>query len=337
MSVVLKRTAYLGYYLKESDFLRLRSFATYVRKCRHVSSLNLYWDVLRSVYLYNIAPLDYFYFRFFEQDAAGRSLWAGTGYMYEYQRRMNPLGAREVLVDKITFLAHFAQFVRRPFASVEALEKTPELSRKLLSSPSNRVVLKNSAGQCGSEVCVMDSSGIDDRQLLELMRREQYDLAEGYVTQHPDLRALSPAGLNTIRVVTQLARDGTPVVLGVRLRITVNCAVDNMAAGNLAAPLDPETGAVTGPAVYSDITLHQVVVHPVTGMPIVGFKVPFWTAVLEQVNQAARMLPENRSVGWDVAVSAEGPELIEGNHNWCKLLWQLPVRRGLKAVLEAYK
>ena len=33
----------------------------------------------------------------------------------------------------------------------------------------------------------------------------------------------------------------------------------------------------------------------------------------------------------------EGPELIEGNHDWCKLLWQLPVNKGLKHVLEKYK
>ena len=43
---------------------------------------------------------------------------------------------------------------------------------------------------------------------------------------------------------------------------------------------------------------------------------------------------QNRSIGWDIVITPEGPGLIEGNHDWCKLVWQLPVGRGLKLLLE---
>jgi hypothetical protein len=55
------------------------------------------------------------------------------------------------------------------------------------------------------------------------------------------------------------------------------------------------------------------------------------------IKKAALLHPENRSIGWDVAITNNGPELIEANHDWCKLLWQLPVKKGLKHVLENYK
>lgn len=34
--------------------------------------------------------------------------------------------------------------------------------------------------------------------------------------------------------------------------------------------------------------------------------------------------------------SENGPDLIEGNHDWCKLVWQLPVHKGLKPILEKH-
>ena len=49
------------------------------------------------------------------------------------------------------------------------------------------------------------------------------------------------------------------------------------------------------------------------------------------VETASLLHPENSSIGWDVVITPQGPSLIEGNHDWCKLVWQLPVRRGLKA------
>ena len=146
---------------------------------------------------------------------------------------------------------------------------------------------------------------------------------------------LSPSGLNTVRIFTQLTSEGVDF-LGARLRISVNSPVDNMAAGNLAAPVDLETGTVSGPGVYSDITKSDCNIHPITKKQITGFKIPFWNAVIETSVGAALLCPENRSVGWDIAITESGPELIEGNHNWCKLLWQLPVKQGLKMELGKY-
>ena len=49
---------------------------------------------------------------------------------------------------------------------------------------------------------------------------------------------------------------------------------------------------------------------------------------------AAKKHKQNRSIGWDIVVSPNGVGLIEGNHDWCKLVWQLPIKQGLKPILE---
>jgi hypothetical protein len=337
MRDLIARTMYLCYYARETDREQLRRFATYVGREHSVAPATLYADVLRSVYQYNISVADYFFFRFWQRSAEDRETWAGTGYMYEYQRLMNPPRARRVLIDKVAFLEHFRPLARRHFAGIAELRRDPSAARGLLEDPSGRVVVKRADGQCGREVAVLETAGLNPDSLLAAMQRGGYDLAEGYVLQHRDLMALSPSALNTVRLITQLQRDGTVHVVGGRLRISVNSHVDNLAAGNMAAPLDVATGRVAGPAVFSDITRSCAEVHPVTGRHVLGFQVPFWEQAVETAREAARLSPETRSVGWDLALTDEGPELIEGNHDWCKLLWQLPAQRGLKADLEHFR
>lgn len=330
-----RRTLYLLYYIKESDFRQLNSFLKYSSAVTGKPAMRIIFDVIRSVYEYNISLKDFFCFRFYESDATERNKWAGSGYMYEYQLYMNPRKSREVLESKIEFLNYFRPFIRRIYYSFEEIEGNKEFGEALLSNSSGLIVLKGSRGQVGAEVEVVKCKDYGHVSLLKYMSRKKFDLAEQYVIQHPSLMALSPSGLNTVRIITQINEDVVDI-LGARLRITVNSPVDNMAAGNLAAPIDIETGLVSGPGVYSDITKEDMAVHPVTGSRIIGFTVPYWDEALNLAKEAALLIPDNRSVGWDVAITSEGPELIEGNHNWCKLLWQMPVKRGLKNEIDKY-
>lgn len=237
--------------------------------------------------------------------------------------------------DKNIFLKQFRSLVKRTTHSYNDLKDNILRVDELLNHSSKRIVLKNSLGQVGAEVEVLEIKDINSSNLLDYMDTKGYDLAEEYVEQHSSIMDLSSSGLNTVRIFTQWHNDSL-YYLGARFRISVNSQVDNMGAGNLAAPVDLETGIVNGSGVYSDITKEAVDSHPVSGKPIAGFKLPFWDEVLELSRRAAELTPENRSVGWDIAITENGPELIEGNHNWCKLLWQLPVKQGLKAELKRF-
>ena len=336
MNKLINRTIYLGYYFKKLDKVKFNKFMCYAAKATGRSRTLLWFDALQSVYVNNIGLMDYFYFRFFEKSKQERSSWAGTGYLYEYQLSMNPKGEREVLENKIKFLNHFKSLNNREFADISQLKADRSLVNKLLSGDAGKLVIKGSHGQVGAEVEVINCEDYDSASLLEYMTAHKFDMAEEYVVQHLDLMALSPTGLNTLRVFTQLY-NGKVEFLGARQRISVNSPVDNLAAGNIAAPVDMETGLINGPGVYSDITKKDEPIHPITKQPIEGFQIPFWKETLDMLTRAALMVPENRSIGWDVAITENGPELIEGNHNWCKLLWQLPVKQGLKHMLKKYE
>jgi hypothetical protein len=153
-------------------------------------------------------------------------------------------------------------------------------------------------------------------------------LVEARLRPHPALSCFSPHVLHTARVVTAL--EGEVVIIAAVLRIAAGHApVDNFSQGNLAAPIELDTGRL-GPAVHSkkqaQVRLSR---HPVTGAEIEGRVVPDWTRACEVLRKAAGSIPFNRLLGWDVAFTPEGPVVIEANDLWDLDLVQIPPDRGL--------
>ena len=329
---LLRRLTYLGYYFRHMNWPLLRRFMWHTREQKNIGAFSQVVLFLSDSLRYNISPLEWYQFRFPELDAVEKRAWAGTGTMYEFHRRMNPSAARAILADKRQFYRAYHEFCRHGLWSLQELREDRVLVERILSQH-EKLVFKDAAGNCGASVSIQPTDKLSAPELTRWMADNGYDMVESFIQQHPDLQALSPSGVNTVRIFTILNSHGEYKVLGCRLRISVDSPVDNLAAGNLAAPVNEQTGRVSGPGVYSDITREPEPAHPVTGVAIEGFEIPFWHDTLDLVRRASLLYPQNRSVGWDVAITAEGPGLIEGNHDWCKLVWQLPVGRGLKATL----
>jgi hypothetical protein len=315
----------------------LSKFMSYVQNQTGKGKLSLWIGMKSSVLKYNISLLEYFQFHFYKLNHLEKLEWAGTGYMYEYQKIMNPLKERFILDDKRIFFKQYRKFFLHQSVPRDELARDMQLLQDLLKDPERKLVFKSADGNCGIGVEIYKVKDLGGKFLLSFMEEKKFDLVEDFVVQHAALNALSPSGVNTIRIFTQLDKENRVHFLGCRLRISISSPVDNMAAGNIAAPIDEQTGIVTGPGVYSDITKKDEFNHPVTGVSIVGFQIPYWKETVEMIKSAAVLHPQNKSIGWDIVITDKGPGLIEGNHDWCKLLWQLPVKKGLKQLLEPYR
>lgn len=335
MKKYVRRVVYLGYYVRRMDWRTLRKFVTHVRARSGRSMASQLLSAVSHSLRFNISILEYYQFGFFERPESEKADWAGTGTMYEYQRAANPPEQRSVLHDKRAFYEVYKEFFRHELYSFSELAAHPELIARLLEE-NEILVFKDATGNCGTGVSVESVAGLTVSSFLDHMRNDGFDVVETFVEQHAVLSNLSPSGVNTVRVITQISADGIFEFLGSRLRISVDSPIDNLAAGNMAAEIDLESGVVCGPGIYSDITKKAETVHPITGVAIKGLQVPFWAETLSMVKEASLLNPENRSIGWDVVVTAHGPGLIEGNHDWCKLVWQLPVGHGLRHLLCSY-
>ena len=53
--------------------------------------------------------------------------------------------------------------------------------------------------------------------------------------------------------------------------------------------------------------------HPITKEKILGFQVPMFKEAVEFIKEASAVVPEIAYAGWDVAITPNGPAIIEGN------------------------
>lgn len=153
------------------------------------------------------------------------------------------------------------------------------------------------------------------QRLRERSRAEQI-LVSPCMTNHPALAGLALGALSTLRIVTCRDESHRPETVAAAMRFPrrVGAVVDNFHAGGLAAMVDlrnGKLGAATDIGLSRDSGWHDR--HPVSGAPISGFAVPFFREAKVLAEAAHRVLGDRVVVGWDVAILADGPTLVEAN------------------------
>jgi hypothetical protein len=156
-------------------------------------------------------------------------------------------------------------------------------------------------------------------QLRDLVDEMSNDLISRYVEQCPEIAALYPRTVNTLRLLTMWDVEiGEPFVAAAMLRIgrASSYPVDNLSQGGLSAQIDLETGKLGKGLSHADQsrTLTWYAEHPESGARIEGFIVPRWQELKDNILELCRHVPFLRHVGWDVALTANGFKIIEGNH-----------------------
>ncbi|SLN52478.1 hypothetical protein ROA7450_02636 [Roseovarius albus] len=141
---------------------------------------------------------------------------------------------------------------------------------------------------------------------------------------------LNPSSINTIRMITFLTHphsiktDVEPVLLdfaGVRAGRAGSCS-DNLSNGGFMIEVDHEAGYLKRGRYAPEHGGAFVDEHPDSKFPFVGFQIPYWEEAIELCFRTAMALPSVRSVGWDVAITDDGPLIIEGNCPWAPRLPQ---------------
>jgi hypothetical protein len=234
------------------------------------------------------------------------------------------------------------------------LRTATDLAELLRRSAEDGFVLKPAEGVRGHLTLVFSGPCADARDTYVTLGGERYDAAalvaatrrtqalkaqapkarlssfliEERLRPHPELADFIGPTLCTARVLTIIARDGSPRIAGSVFKVQPSAVgVDHLLHGAVACWIDPETGAL-GPG-RTRTHCHYITTVPGTDRPLVGYRLPLWPQVKELALAAAMAFPWARAIGWDIGVAERGVVLIEGNERWSPSLLQLPAPHGL--------
>jgi hypothetical protein len=160
-------------------------------------------------------------------------------------------------------------------------------------------------------------------------------LVQTRLRNHPALAPLNNDALSTVRVLTCLNEAGEPEVVGAALRMAIggNHVVDNLHAGGIAAAVDIESGRLGSASnLGADCGLGWIERHPDSKAPVTGVALPMWDEVQSLAIRAHKAFADRVLVGWDIAITPDGPVVVEANGAPDLDIMQRFVRHGLMAA-----
>lgn len=299
--------AYLARCIKGLNFDKLLETAKYVSKKTGKGRALVLIDIIYCGLRYKAGYNDYKEFELYLVKGKNRGNYLTRGLNNNIIRDYNDKSFFHIFDDKTEFNKDYAEFIGREWLDLRNADYSA-FKKFLCKNP--KFVAKPVDGQCGKGVEVVElKDGDNCRKVYDRLLKNEQFLVEEYVIQHGDISALCPTSVNTMRVFTIVA-DGRAHMLQTALKLGNTGAVDNFYSGGMYCFAD-ENGVIYTPAIDREDNVYAV--HPATGKNIVGFKVPMFDKVKETVEAAALVHPEVAYVGWDVALTPNGPVLIEGN------------------------
>lgn len=160
-------------------------------------------------------------------------------------------------------------------------------------------------------------------------------IVEELLEDHPAMPFSNRELLTPVRCTTVLTNGEVhffyPAFRGIGELVKNDLGIDYEKTDIYITAIDTKSGRISsdGYDYYGNI----VEKHPCTGRSFEGTQLPEWEKLLEMLKEAALELPTLRYIGWDVAYSAKGWCIIEGNSNG-EFFTQMVYGHGFKKEFE---
>ena len=212
----------------------------------------------------------------------------------------------------------------RSFGSTLKISAPMELRDFLEKNHRYPIFAKPNAGigSCGAVII----TGIDDTNvfldqsdpltfdnLFEELIGDRTYLLQSFIKNHTIISAFSQY-LATIRAVNLVKSDSvvTPFYM-LKIPSSTNIADNLWRKGNIIADVDPENGVIRRAIRGRGINTEELDNHPETGEKLVGLTLPYWNELKNVNHTCARLFAPVRYNSLDIALTQDGPVVIEVN------------------------
>ena len=311
----------LGYMIRRLFGMNYKAMLQKITSIHQKTGRSRLWimtDMLRCATNYGAGYMDYDLFEMYNLTPQQRDTYITRGRNNALIKQYNDPAYGHILRNKGEFNARFQEFVHRDWTYLSQKESALDFMSRhcvFMAKPMN--------GTCGKgiEKIYMQQEEGAEAVWQRLSANGEY-LLEEVIRQHPQVSAIYPDAINTVRTVT-IRKDGVTHVICTYFRIgNHGNHVDNFNSGGMVAPVDEKTGIVADRAIDKNKNLYAT--HPMTGTPIQGFQFPDWEIAMDMVRKAATLIPQIGYLGWDIAFTENGPVLVEGNEFPGHDIYQLP-------------
>lgn len=291
--------------IKEIDKKRLNTLAERIAKENNKSVSYVKFDMFKNFLRYGIGYTDYLKSDYINLTKEEKKTHVTTKSFYKILSYLNDKNYREVMNNKILFNKVFKDYIKRDFIDLRVCSKEDFIKfcegKEIVFS--KRV--RDFGGHGVSKIVLKDK---DLEKLYEEINERKEFLVEEAIVQHEVLNKINPYAVNSFRVVT-LVKDGKAHILGNALRINTDDAVA-IGCEDAYMRLDEE-GKICSRVLDDYANVYES--HPMIKVPFKDLKIPYVKEAFEMCIEAALEVPEVRYVGWDVAITENGPVMMEGN------------------------
>lgn len=312
---------YAGKIIKNASFKKMKGAIENIKTKTKKSSVSIFFDMLSCAKKYGAGYYDYQIFAFYNLNKEQRKTYLTRFKNKNFIMFMNDQEVAEKFENKDEFNDLFKDFIGRDFIRIDTADK--ETVRDFVKGK-KYLFCKPRSAECGKGIEKVDTESFENFDALyEYLTTHNFYNIEECVIQHPQMDVLYPKAVNCMRIITLIGDDGQPHLVYIVQKMGYNGRfLDN---NGLFSPVDPETGKMKYPA-HSGDTLKGIIYeeHPDTHVKIPGFQLPFVPEAVQMCLKAAMVEPRVRYVGWDVAITKNGPVIIEGNPYCAHDFWQLP-------------
>lgn len=275
-----------------------------------------FFDAISCGYRHQASPENYFVLRFYELNDTERKTYLTSGRSSKADRELNQFLTKEegkIMSHKHLFYQTFEGLVKRK--ALYAPETTYSEFSEFLDNH-DTFILKPDRGIMGHGIEKVHTKDIADRKAFFEKCKNEKLLVEELIKQHEILEEICPGCVNSMRINVARDKQGKVHLIGACLKCGGAGAVaDNFHSGGIAYPVDMETGTIVGPG-RNNTEIKDYEKHPASQVTMPGLVIPHWEAVRTCALEAMERIPNIGYVGWDIAVTGSGPELIEGNCRW---------------------